>query len=97
MKIIGILSVSFKGRDGKQVTGKTFYFAERIPSDRGTGYSIEKAFLTEEKIARLSFVPQVGNEVQLLYNRFGKVESLVKLHSDDFIVDDMEGMIEFDD
>ena len=97
MKLIGMQSVNFKGKDGNQVTGKNFFFAEKISADRGAGYSTEKVFLTEDKIKSLPFVPQLGNEIQVFYNKFGKVGTLVKLSSDDFIVDDMEGLIEFDD
>lgn len=70
MKIIGIRPSSFTGSNGETISGKNFYFT--YPLDTGDGCGCERAYLTDAKLSQLEFVPQVGDEVVLDYNRFGK-------------------------
>ena len=78
MKIIGIQALQFKGKDGQIVAGKNLFVTDRIPADRGEGFSAEKVFLSDNRLAALGFIPKVGDYIQIFYNRYGKVETLIK-------------------
>lgn len=69
-KIIGIRSSSFKGNDGTEVQGTNFYFT--YPLDKGEGCGADRAYLTASRLSQLGYVPKVGDEVEVIYNRFGK-------------------------
>lgn len=74
MKIIGIRPSSFKGDKGEEITGKNIYMT--YPLDKGTGLGCERVFLTDAKIAGWEYKPQVGHEVKLSYNRFGRCDGM---------------------
>lgn len=74
--IVGISRTAFTGQDGTPVEGKTFFVTEAIDPKRGEGVSAERFFLSRAKLAALDFSPALGMEVEILYNRFGKVASL---------------------
>lgn len=78
--IIGVNSMSFKGRDGNLVEGMNLYATTPLdPAKGGSGCSAEKFFLSQARLAELDFVPRVGDEVEVLYNRFGKIAAVRKL------------------
>lgn len=84
MTIVGYQKVSFKADDGKQIDGATLYVTEPLDPKRGTGESTNKFFLSAAKLEKLPFALAVGLEVQPLYNRFGKIETLnLTFDSDD--------------
>lgn len=73
MQVVGFKVSSFKASDtGAQISGYTFYLAEE--RDGVTGVAVERAFLSDTKLA--GYVPQVGDELYLNYNRFGKINSI---------------------
>lgn len=76
-KIIGIARTSFTGSNGTQVEGTTLYFTDPIDPKRGQGAIGGKVFLSVAKLAALNFRPAVNQDVQILYNRFGKVASII--------------------
>lgn len=73
-KIEGVVDVDFETNDGKNVVGKTVYFTE--PLDRGEGRFAGKIFFSAAKLAALGFVPAVGQVVNFLYDRGGKVKAV---------------------
>lgn len=76
-KIIGTISTSFTPKDNTTpITGTTIFVTEPIPPDRGKGESADHFFLSTAKLASLDFTPAVGMEVEILFNRFGKVATL---------------------
>ena len=77
MKIIGIRSSSFKGDKGEEITGKNIYMT--FPLDKGTGLGCERVFVTDAKIADWPYKPVVGDEVEIVYNRYGRCDKLVKV------------------
>ena len=86
MKVIGIENVNFTGTDGKEVKGARIYVTE--PLQHGVGESGDKFFLSEAKLSKLGFALAVGQLITPLYNRRGKVETLVlNSQGDDNIVD----------
>lgn len=75
MKIIGYRNSSFNAADGSHIEGVNFYCTYPI-SRHGFGEAVYKFFLSNNKISRLDFEPEVGMEIDAIYNRFGKVESI---------------------
>ena len=75
-KIVGTQNTSFTGKDGTQVEGKTIHTTEPSDPKRGKGEAGEKIFLSASKVAELDFTPEVGDEIEVLYNKFGKVQTL---------------------
>lgn len=74
MKVIGIENVNFTGTDGKEVKGVRIHVAE--PLQHGIGERGDTFFLSEAKLSKL-FTLAVGQVITPLYNRWGKVETLV--------------------
>lgn len=76
-KIVGLFVTSFVPKDATApVEGQTFHITEPIDRKRGEGVSTDHFFLSKAKLAALDFTPAVGQEVDVLYNRFGKVSTL---------------------
>ena len=78
--IIGVNTISFQGKDGNLVEGTNLYTTAPLdPAKGGSGCSAEKFFLSQARLAELDFTPKVGDEVEVLFNRFGKVATVRKL------------------
>lgn len=76
-KIVGKIDSSFKPKDSETtVEGTTFYTTEAIDPKRGVGLSTDRFFLSKNKLSSLDFSPEVGMEVELFYNKYGKVAVL---------------------
>jgi len=76
-KIVGIKKTEFTIKDsGKKVKGVTIYTTEPISSDKGTGVETDHFFLSEAKIEMLDFQLNVGMEIQRLFNKWGRTETL---------------------
>lgn len=75
MKVIGLEEISFTGTDGKAVQGVRTYTVE--PLQHGIGERGDNFFLSEAKLSKLGFTLAVGQVITPLYNRWGKVETLV--------------------
>ena len=88
MKIVGISKpFSFTPKDGKtEISGSTIYTTEPMDPKRGQGEVTDHFFLSTAKLEALDFTPAVGQTVEPLYSRFGKVASL-RLLSDDGAID----------
>ena len=76
MQIIGIRPSSFTGKDGTKVSGQNIYMT--YPLDKGEGYGAERVFVTNEKLALWPYRPEVGDEVDVIYTRFGKCSEIVQ-------------------
>ena len=85
-KILGIEDVKFTTKDGIDISGKSIYYGAPIEKN-GKGYKCDRFFLSENKMNRLNFVPDIGDTVQLMYNRYGKVDSLIKTSIEDGDID----------
>jgi hypothetical protein len=83
-KIIGIITTSFKGKEGNTIEGKTIHITDPIAPKRGEGVSSDKFFLTTAKLKGLDFTPAVGQEIKIYFNRFGKPDSLELKEEVDF-------------
>lgn len=84
-EIVGIVNVNFTADDGKTVAGKSVYFTEPLTPDRGEGRFAGKIFFSAAKLAALDFDPVVGQVVQFLYDRAGRVKA-VTIVDDDTVI-----------
>lgn len=69
MRIIGIEHVQFRSRDGEVVNFDKVTAVERIKPEKGEGETAYTFNVSPAKTQGLT----VGQEVEVLYNRFGKV------------------------
>lgn len=87
-EIIGMESVNFTGKDGALVQGANIYAATQVAPDRGIGRSAQKFFLSEAKLNALTFKPQPGQVVHVLYNKYGKPQTLTLISDvEDVVID----------
>lgn len=71
--IVGMQSVDFTDdRTGEQVIGTSLYFTQE--KENVTGVAAGKMFVSDQKAAKLSYIPKVGDRVKVFYNRYGKPE-----------------------
>lgn len=77
MKILGFEHVKFNFNDGRSVDGQYVYLSDDS-SQKVTGVRTERVFLSEAKAAACNFIPKLGDNVKVYYNRFGKVDSIVR-------------------
>lgn len=75
MKIIGKRTVSFDAQDGKHISGVSLFCSYPITKN-GEGVGVEKIFLSDSKLAYCGYFPELGDEINVQYNRYGKVESV---------------------
>lgn len=75
-KIIGVVNTSFEAKDGSKVEGMTIHVLDEIDTKRGVGQSADHFFISSKKIAELDFKPSVGQDIQTLYNKYGRVQTL---------------------
>ncbi len=86
-KIIGIANANFTPKDSETaITGKTFYTTEPMDPKRGQGETADHFFLTSAKLDTLDFTPAVGQTIDILYNRYGRVATVKLVDSDDLII-----------
>ena len=71
--IIGIRPVSFTANDGKEINGTSLYVA--YDANGVEGMATDRFFVTAEKMPEKGF--KVGGDVDLLFNRFGKVDRVI--------------------
>lgn len=73
MKIIGIRKVSYnRKQDGAHVEGVELTYT--YPAKNVEGVRADTAFISQRTIEdNGGFYPQLGDEVDFVYNRFGKV------------------------
>lgn len=79
MKVLGFRRVDFAGKDGKQITGYSVFCSELIKPEFGAGVSVEKVFLSDRRLGQMGYMPCIGDDLQVNYNRYGKLSSVVLL------------------
>lgn len=70
--VLGKKSVSFTAKDGKEISGTTLYVGYEMKGIEGM--ATDKVFISAEKMPKGEIV--VGSEVDILFNRYGKVEAI---------------------
>lgn len=79
MKVTGYQMLSFTGKDGEKISGMNLYLSRSIPTDKGAGDATERIFLSDARMKRMELdaAKLLGADVDVLYNRFGKVAEVV--------------------
>ena len=75
MKILGYKISAFDTKDGKHITGVTFYGSYKSDSSECFGLCTDKYFISDQKLAGQKF--EIGQEITPVYNRYGKVQSVI--------------------
>lgn len=79
MEIIGIEKVDYVSKKTNQpVKGLALYTVERIDSKDGSGMRSERSYLSEDKAAALPEPLKVGDDVTIVYNRYGSIATVIK-------------------
>jgi|GEM_PF-1316605 len=74
--ILGHKPTTFKPKDSDtEIHGTTFYTAEDFAKGSGEGKRSGHFFLSDAKASRLAYIPDVGDVVEIYYNRYGSIES----------------------
>lgn len=71
MKVLGVRVLNFKDEKGKQIQGVNVYVA--YPEDNVDGLMTDKLFLSIDKFEAICDVIKPGDELEVVYNRFGKI------------------------
>lgn len=71
--VIGFRKVNFNDPSGSNVSGYSL-FLSRSGVDGVTGDECQKVFMSDRKI---TYRPELGDTVQLIYNRFGKLADVI--------------------
>lgn len=75
-KIMGLERKSFTTKEGDTIEGTSLYITDKIPPQRGEGCTADRIFLSKNKLNDLSFVPAVRMDIEVLYNKYGKVSTI---------------------
>ena len=70
MEVIGYRRTQFTAQDtGEVIQGYSLYLTSE--EENVTGLSCERVFLSMKKLD--GYVPELGDQVRVVYNRYGKV------------------------
>lgn len=74
MKIIGIRDSEFKRDDGTKLHGYEVWWTE-TPKENSNiqGMTCGKAWLSDRVLNDSNYIPMIGDEIDVFYNKFGKV------------------------
>lgn len=82
MKVIGFKRSNFKSKSSDtMVTGYNIYLTYPVSGEDAAGVACERVYMSDDKLAKCDYVPQVGDEVNVTYNRFGKPEFILHVKS----------------
>lgn len=73
VRVIGYRDCGFTATSGEFIEGRTFYLAKDIDAMHGMGVSVEKVFVADSKLKKFSISPAIGDDVEIVYNKYGKV------------------------
>lgn len=72
-KITGYKPLNFVSQDGTPVVGNRIYITYSDPKVKG--FATDSFYVSAEKVATKDIV--VDAEIEVVYNRYGKVENLI--------------------
>lgn len=73
-KIVGVKKIDYNRKsDGARITGVELHYVYESKNIEGVG--CDRAFISEYNLENnlAGLVPEVGTEVEFVYNRFGKI------------------------
>lgn len=75
MKLEGYKRSNFTAKEsGSLVTGYNLYLSYPVTGEDACGIAFERIYMSDSKLAKCGYKPHVGDEVNVTYNRFGKVD-----------------------
>lgn len=75
MKVVGFSERSFTAKDtGALIEGMTIYVS--FESNRITGIGCDRFFISQKRLDECDYSPSIGDDIELLYNRFGKITGI---------------------
>lgn len=78
MKIIGYKRNNFTTREGTVINGINIYLTYPVTGTDAEGMVAERIYMSDGKLAKCSYKPRIGDEVTVVYNRYGKPEAIAK-------------------
>ena len=72
ISVVGMRKRTFKFKDGNSVSGMDLHLV--VDDSEVTGQAVERVFISDQKLG--SYVPSIGDCIDIRYNRFGKVQSV---------------------
>lgn len=76
MELVGYRRSAFTAQDtGERIVGYNLYLTEE--QENVEGVAAERVFLSERKMN--GYVPRLGDQLEIIYNRYGKVSELRQL------------------
>lgn len=79
MKVVGFKGLDFKTKDGQQISGVKLFL--EYQEDKTNGVCTDSAFLSDRRLEECDYIPAVGDEIELMYNRYGKITTIRILSS----------------
>ncbi len=73
MELVGYRRSSFPAKDTGEVISGYNLFLTGV-ADNVVGVAVERVFLSDRKLG--DYKPQLGDTIELVYNRYGKVGSI---------------------
>ena len=77
MKLIGFKRSNFRTAEGTLVTGYNLYLTYPASGEDAAGAICDRIYMTDDKLSKCGYVPHVGDEVTVTYNRFGKAAAII--------------------
>lgn len=72
LKVIGYQRSQFKAKDNSDISGYFIFLSEEKPTV--VGIETFRIFVSDRKLG--SYLPNLGDDLRVLYNRYGKVDSV---------------------
>lgn len=80
VKVIGYFSTQFKTEDGTVISGINLIYGNEIKAERGEGiYPDKPLFFTQRKLEQLDYTPVIGENIEIVFNRQGKVQNIIRV------------------
>lgn len=77
MKVIGYRKSEFTTPDNKNISGYNIFLS--YPLDKGVGEGSERMFMTVDKLLACGYTPEIGDEIRVEYNRYGKPSAIYRV------------------
>lgn len=73
MELIGVRLVDFKAENGDKITGARLFCLGDIIEKNGSGRACENFFVSQKNLPK---IPQLGSNIEPVYNKYGKVQGI---------------------
>lgn len=76
MKVVGFYKKAFTAQDGRTISGINLYTGKPIERDGEGVCMVNRDFVSDSKLGRYGYVPKIGDDIQITYDRNGKVTDI---------------------